>query len=72
MAFDYGRKRTGIAVTDPLKIIANPLETVETDQLLDFVGKYIRQEAIECFVVGDPRNLDNSPSEISAQVSRFV
>jgi putative Holliday junction resolvase len=49
MAFDYGKKRTGIAVTDPLKIIANPLETVETDQLLDFVGKYIRQEAIECF-----------------------
>ena len=64
--------RTGIAVTDPLKIIANPLETVPTDQLMEFLEKYFRLEEVECIVVGDPKNLDNTPAAISHKVNAFI
>jgi putative Holliday junction resolvase len=72
MAIDYGLKRTGVAVTDPLQIIANPLETVASNELLTFLTAYIRKEEVECIVVGDPKNLDNTPAQISGEVNRMV
>ena len=59
LALDYGSKRTGIAVSDPLKMIANPLATVDTDELIPFLTHYLQQEELETFVVGIPLDLMN-------------
>lgn len=72
LAIDYGLKRTGIAVTDPLQIIATSLDTVETPKLFTYLQTYIHREQVECMVVGEPKNLDNTPSEIGAAVNRFI
>lgn len=72
LAIDYGQKRTGLAVTDPLKIIATALITVETAKLFDYLKTYQQTETIERFVVGDPKNLNNTPSEIAAEIDNFV
>ncbi|HYC86077.1 MAG TPA: Holliday junction resolvase RuvX [Chryseosolibacter sp.] len=72
LAIDYGRKRTGIAVTDPLRIIATPLETVATDDLLSFLRKYLDKETVDEFVVGMPKTLKNEDSEIAPLVRNFV
>jgi putative holliday junction resolvase len=72
LAIDYGLKRTGMAVTDPLRIIATPLETVPTTTLFDFLIGYIRKEVVDEFVVGMPKTLLNKDSEISPIVRKFV
>lgn len=72
LAIDYGAKRSGIAVTDPLKIIATALDTVPTHTLAEFLRKYVLAEEVEAFVVGMPKKLDNSDSENAARVSAFV
>lgn len=72
LAIDYGRKRTGIAVTDPLRIIATPLETVPTHTLIDFLKSYLSREPVDEFVVGMPKTLLNEDSEIAPQVRGFV
>lgn len=72
LAIDYGLKRVGIAVTDPLQIIATGLTTVATTDVLAFLRKYVTQESVECFVVGEPKNLDNTPSESAAATNAFV
>jgi putative Holliday junction resolvase len=72
MAIDYGLKRTGIAVTDPLRIIATPLETVATSGLLQFLTGYIQKENVDEFVVGMPKTLLNEDSEIAPVVRKFV
>lgn len=72
LAIDFGLKRTGIAVTDPLQIIATGLQTVESSQLLNFLSDYFKKEEVECIVVGDPKNLDNTPSEISNDVEMLM
>lgn len=72
MAFDYGLKRIGIAVSDPLQIIANGLTTVQTETIFDFVKQYLLKEQVVCFVVGEPRNLNNTPSEIAESVNEFA
>ena len=72
LAIDYGAKRSGIAVTDPLKIIATALDTVPTHQLTDFLKKYMLTEEVEAFVVGMPKRLDNTDSENAARVTAFV
>ncbi|MDJ1503799.1 Holliday junction resolvase RuvX [Xanthocytophaga agilis] len=72
LAIDYGLKRTGLAVTDPLQIIASPLDTVATHQLMDFLKSYMVQEEVESFVVGQPKQTDNTPSEIAPHVEGFV
>ena len=72
LAIDYGLKRTGLAVTDPLQIIASPLDTVVTHQLMDFLKNYAQQEEVEAFVVGQPKQADNTPSEIAPHVEGFV
>lgn len=72
LAIDYGAKRTGLAVTDPSKIIASALETVPTDKLLEYLKKYTETEAVEAFVVGMPKNLDGTTTDGTAYVERFV
>lgn len=72
LAIDYGSKRTGIAVTDPLKIIASGLTTIPTAELMDFLEKYCSQEEVEGFVVGLPMHADGNPAQIAPQVDLFV
>ncbi len=63
LAIDFGRKRCGLAVTDPMRIIANPLETVETAQLITFVTAYAAREGVDLVVVGEPTTMRGEPSE---------
>ena len=72
MAIDYGRKRSGIAVSDSLKIIANWLTTVPSHTLIDFIKNYIKSENVELFVIGLPKQLDNTPSESMKYITPFV
>ncbi len=72
LALDYGRKRTGIAVTDELQLIASGLTTVPTHQLFDFLTKYISEEKVVKFVVGEPRQMNDTPSEVEALIIPFL
>ena len=72
LAIDYGRKRTGIAVSDPLQIIASGLTTVPTHQLMDFLLNYIKQEKVECIIIGDPKQLNNEDSENMKNIVPFI
>lgn len=63
LAFDIGKKRTGVAVTDPLKIVANGLSTIPTHTIIDFISSYINKESVELLVVGYPVQMNNTPSE---------
>ena len=72
LAIDYGKKRTGIAVTDPLQIIAMGLTTVPTHQLMDFLLNYVRQEPVERIVVGHPKQMNNEDSENMRNIVPFV
>lgn len=72
MAFDYGVKRIGVAVTDPLQLIATALTTVHPEDIWTFLGDYLQQEAVETFVVGQPLQLDGTASESAPHVIGFV
>jgi len=72
LAIDYGSKRTGLAVTDPLRIIATALDTVPSDTLLKFLQTYLQKEPVDEFVVGMPKTLKNEDSEIAPLVRSFV
>ena len=72
LALDYGKKRTGIAVTDVLKITANPLDTIQTNDLLPFLDKYLKNEDVEGIVVGLPRRLDNTDTHVTQDVIKLV
>ncbi|QQT27845.1 Holliday junction resolvase RuvX [Sphingobacterium spiritivorum] len=72
MAFDYGTKRIGIAVTDPLQIVANALTTVHPNEIFDFLKNYLQTEEVETFVVGKPRQMDGSDSESASHVVGFI
>jgi putative holliday junction resolvase len=72
IAIDYGLKRTGLAVTDGLRIIATPLETVPTADIFLFLKSYLQREVVDEFVVGMPKNLKNEDSEIAPKVRVFV
>lgn len=72
MAFDYGTKRIGIAVTDPLQMIATGLQTVHPNQIVEFLKKYLQTEQVEVFVVGEPKQMDNTPSQSAMHVKGFV
>lgn len=72
LAMDYGLKRTGLAVTDPLKIIATGLTTVDTPQLFNFLKEYIKKEPVELFLIGEPKNLDDSDTHITKQVQAVM
>jgi putative Holliday junction resolvase len=68
IAIDLGTKRTGLAVTDVLKITANPLETVETSKLVDYLTQYFKKEKVETVVIGYPKSLDGSDNEMTPRV----
>ena len=72
LAIDYGNKRTGIAVTDPLCIIANGLATVSTSELFEFLSQYITKESVGQIVIGKPIQPNGQPSENLARVEQFV
>lgn len=72
LSVDYGRKRTGLAVTDPLQLIANGLTTVDTKDVFDFLSSYVKQEKVERVVIGRPTQLDGNPSENLVRVENFV
>ena len=72
MSIDYGKKRTGIAVTDPLQIIANGLVTVSTSGLFDFLREYMSKEPVERIIIGEPKQADGSPSENMARITQFA
>ncbi len=72
LGIDYGTKRTGIAITDAMQIIASGLTTVATHNLDDFITDIVAKENIECFVVGDPKNLDGSATDSTRHVNGFI
>lgn len=72
MAIDYGSKRTGIAVTDPLQIIATGLITVHSKDIIDFLKKYMEKEEVSCIVVGEPKRMNNEPSDAARFIEPFV
>ncbi len=72
LAIDYGMKRTGIAVTDPLQLIASALETVPSHEVLKFLKAYILREPVEAFIVGLPKGLDGDDTDNTPRVRKFV
>lgn len=72
LAIDYGKKRTGLAVTDPLQLIANGLTTVETSKLMDFILSYTKTENVERIVVGLPKQMNGQDSENMKNIVPFV
>lgn len=72
MAIDYGRKRVGVAVTDPMQIIAGGLAAVPAHQIIDFIQQYVAKEAVETIVVGLPKQMNNQPSESMRYIQPFV
>ncbi|MGN1376350.1 MAG: Holliday junction resolvase RuvX [Prevotella sp.] len=72
LSIDYGKKRTGLAVTDPLQIIAGGLVTVATSDLFDYLTDYVSKEEVCLIVIGEPRRINGTPSENFARVQQFV
>jgi putative Holliday junction resolvase len=72
LALDIGRKRTGVAVTDPLKIIANGLATIPSHTVIKFLGDYFGRESVELLVIGNPKQMDNTPSEAMRFIDPIV
>jgi putative Holliday junction resolvase len=72
MAFDYGTKRIGIAVTDQLQIIATGLDTIHPKDIIEYLKKYLQAEQVERFIVGEPKQMDNTPSQSAQHVNGFV
>ena len=72
LALDIGRKRTGIAVSDPLNIIANGLETVPTYKLYDFIAEYFKKEKVDIIVIGYPKQMNNQPSDAVVYIDPVI
>jgi putative Holliday junction resolvase len=72
LSIDYGLKRTGLAVTDPLQIIASGLATVESKQLIIFLKDYFNKEQVELIIIGEPKNMDDSDTHATPLVERFI
>lgn len=72
LALDYGKKRTGIAVTDELQLIASGLTTVRTHDLIVFLKKYLNDETVDCIIVGEPKQMNNTPSESEVLIKPFL
>jgi len=72
LAIDFGTKRVGIATTDPSQIIATGLTTVHPNELFDYLKKYMETETVECMVVGDPKRLNNEPSQAAAGADQLA
>jgi putative Holliday junction resolvase len=72
LAIDYGTKRVGLAVTDPLQMIANPLTTVHSKDVVQFLKDYTTREEVDCFVIGEPRRWNNEASGPVEQIDAFI
>lgn len=72
LAFDYGTKRIGIAVTDPLQIIATGLDTIHPKDIIDYLKKYLSAEQVELFVVGEPKQMDGTASQSAPHIKGFI
>ena len=72
LAIDYGQKRVGIAVTDELQIIANSLTTVHSKDIFSFLKEYIKKEKVDCFVIGEPKQMNNEASESVKYINPFI
>lgn len=72
IGIDYGLKRTGLAVTDPLRICVNPLSTIPTEELPSFMEKFIQTEVIDLIVFGDPYQRDGSPTTLNQEIHQFA
>lgn len=72
LSIDFGKKRTGIAVTDEFQIIASGLTTVETHNLMSFLKDYFAKEKVETVIIGDPKRLNNEPSEVVPLIEQFL
>ena len=72
LAIDYGTKRTGIAVTDELQLIASGLTTVETPQLLSFLKDYFENETVEKVLIGEPKQKDGTASDVEVYIAKFI
>lgn len=72
LAFDFGEKRTGIAVTDELQIIASGLTTVDTKKIFSFLTEYLKKETVELFIVGEPKQMNNTASESEQFIQPFL
>ncbi|MDR0574279.1 MAG: Holliday junction resolvase RuvX [Tannerella sp.] len=72
IAIDYGRRRTGLAVTDTMQIIANGLGAVASGEVVEFLKRYVSQENVDLFIVGQPKQMNNEPSENMQYVKAFV
>jgi len=72
LAIDYGLKRTGLAVTDPLKIIATGLPTIESKQLISFLKDYLKSERVELIIIGEPKNLDDTDTHATPLVKKII
>jgi putative Holliday junction resolvase len=72
IAIDYGMKRTGLAVTDSLQLIATGLETVSSDQLVTYLSSYFKKETVDAIVVGMPKKLNNEDTEMTAPVRKLI
>ena len=72
LAVDYGLKRTGLAVTDPLQIIATSLDAIETTKVIPFLKQYFSGEKVDAMVIGMPKRMDNSDSEIVPAIRQFI
>ncbi|MBE7173787.1 MAG: Holliday junction resolvase RuvX [Williamsia sp.] len=72
LSIDYGLKRTGLAVTDPFKIVATGLATIESKEIIPFLKNYLQTEAVELIIVGDPKNLDGTATHATGLVNAFL
>ncbi len=72
LAFDYGTKRIGIAVTDPLQIIATGLDTIHPKDIIEYLKKYLANEHVELFIVGEPLQMDGTPSQSTPHIKGFI
>jgi putative Holliday junction resolvase len=72
LAIDYGEKRTGIAITDELQIIASGLTTIETKKIFSFLTTYLKKENVELIIVGEPKQMNNEPSESEQFIIPFI
>ena len=72
MGIDYGTKRVGLAVTDPLRIISSPLDTVNVNELDAYIDRYVKSEQVDAFVIGYPVRVNNKPSETVKVIDPFI
>lgn len=72
IGIDFGLKRTGLAVSDPIGIFASPLQTVQTAKIIDYLKNYAQTQTIVRFVVGMPLNMDGGPAQVAGQVTAFI